>query len=153
MPDLAAIAAMLTSIKTATDIAKGLREADLSLEKAEHKFKLAELMTALAEARIATASVQEEVLSRDRQIRELQEKLSMRTSMIYVAPSYWQEKDGKHEGPFCQQCYDSDSKAIRLQAAESGVWRCQTCSRVFVEGDRTRSRQTRANTEWDMFSR
>ena len=62
MPDLATIAAAINSIKTATDIAKGFREAGLSLEKAEHKFRLAELMTALAEARIATASVQEEVL-------------------------------------------------------------------------------------------
>ena len=32
MLDLALLAAVLTSIKTATDIAKGLREADLSLE-------------------------------------------------------------------------------------------------------------------------
>jgi hypothetical protein len=56
MPDLASIQAALTSIKVATDIAKFFRSADLSLEKAESKMKLAELMEALAEAKIEIAS-------------------------------------------------------------------------------------------------
>ena len=152
MPDLTAIATVFSSIKTAMDIAKGLHEANLSLEKAGHKFQVADLIGALTEARLAIASIQDEVLSRDRQIRELQEKLDVRASMIYVAPFYWQEKDGKREGPFCQQCYDSGAKVIRLQAAEPGAWTCRTCGHAF-ESSRTRPRQSHANTDWDMFSR
>ena len=41
MPDIATIGAFLTSIKTATEIAKALREVDVSLEKAETKLKIA----------------------------------------------------------------------------------------------------------------
>ena len=35
MPDIAAIGAVLSSLKTATDIAKFIRESDLSIERAE----------------------------------------------------------------------------------------------------------------------
>lgn len=44
MPDMASVSVVLTSIKTATDIAKLLRETDVSLEKAETKLKLAEMV-------------------------------------------------------------------------------------------------------------
>ena len=43
MPDITTIAAVLNSLKAATDIAKFLRESDLSLERAELKLKLADL--------------------------------------------------------------------------------------------------------------
>ena len=44
MPDMASVSVVLSSIKTATDIVKFLRETDVSLEKAETKLKLAELV-------------------------------------------------------------------------------------------------------------
>jgi hypothetical protein len=43
-------------------------------------------MTALADARIAIISAQEEVASRDHEIRDLQKKLDRRVSMTYAAP-------------------------------------------------------------------
>ncbi len=57
MADMAAISAALTSVKAAMELAKLLRGADLSLEKAEGKMKLAELMEALASARTELAQV------------------------------------------------------------------------------------------------
>jgi hypothetical protein len=59
MPAIASIAAILSSIKTATDIAKFLRESDLSLQRAELKLKLADLVSALAEAKIELTEIQE----------------------------------------------------------------------------------------------
>ena len=44
MVDLTLFSAALSSVKTAADIAKLLKESDLSLEKAEHKSRLADLM-------------------------------------------------------------------------------------------------------------
>ena len=52
MPDIATIAAALNSLKTATDIVKFIRESDLSIERAELKLKLADLVGALAEAKL-----------------------------------------------------------------------------------------------------
>jgi hypothetical protein len=148
MPDLALFATVLTSIKTATDIAKGLREADLSLEKAELKLRLADLMTALADARIAMSLVQEELQTREREIKELQEALELKRSMKYTAPFYWAEDAGRRDGPFCQQCYDSRRKAIRLQSSDGNVWTCRTCGQGYGVGGRD-SRSSRVVTDFD----
>lgn len=44
MPDIITFAAFLGSIKTATEIAKAIKLSDSSLEKAELKLKIAELI-------------------------------------------------------------------------------------------------------------
>ena len=54
---ISAITATLTSLKTATDIAKLIRESDVSLEKAELKLKLAQLTDGLADARIQLSDI------------------------------------------------------------------------------------------------
>jgi len=59
MPDLVTIGAALSSLKTASEIVKFLRESDLSFERAELKLKLADLMNTLADARIDLIEVQE----------------------------------------------------------------------------------------------
>lgn len=151
MPDMALLAAVLTSIKTATDIAKALREADLSIERAELKLKLADLMTALADARIAVSSVQEELLAKDREIKELQESLTTQRAMKYAAPFYWDEREGQRDGPFCQQCYDSQRKAIRLQQSDEGYWSCNTCHNGYTAPE-WRPREPQVVTDFDPFS-
>ncbi len=55
--DIAAIGSLLSSLKTATDIAKFIKDSDVSLEKAETKLKLAELVSALAGGCVKTSSV------------------------------------------------------------------------------------------------
>ena len=72
MPDIATIGAVLSSLKTATDIAKFLRESDLSLERAELKLKIAELVGALADAKIELTEVQEALSAKDKHIAELE---------------------------------------------------------------------------------
>ena len=54
MTDLATVTAVLGNIKTAMDIAKAIKDADVSVERAEMKFKLAEMMTALADAKMSS---------------------------------------------------------------------------------------------------
>ena len=66
MVDMAAISQVLSSIKAASDIAKLLKETDISLEKAETKLKLAELVGALADAKLELAEVQNLLLSPQR---------------------------------------------------------------------------------------
>ena len=64
MADFASMSATLQGIKTATDIAKSLRDADLSLEKAEMKLQIADITSALADAKINLSEVQELILKR-----------------------------------------------------------------------------------------
>lgn len=59
MVDVAAIGALLGSLKTATDIAKFVRESSVSLERAELKMKLAQPIEALSNAKIEAAVIQQ----------------------------------------------------------------------------------------------
>lgn len=73
VPDIATISAVLSSLKTATDIAKYFRESGFSLEKAEMKLKVADLVNALAEAKLELAQVQDVMVQKDHQIAELRQ--------------------------------------------------------------------------------
>lgn len=141
MPDIATITAALNALRTATDIAKGIRQADISLEKAEHKYQLADLISALADAKIAISSIQEDVIDKDRQIRELQATINLKKEMTYIDPFYWQVKGETHDGPFCQQCYDANGKAIRVSFYDTNDWFCKTCGQSYFVHEHVRSKQ------------
>ena len=53
--DMTAITAVLGSIKTATEIAKYIKDSNVSFEKAETKLRLAELIGALADAKLKSS--------------------------------------------------------------------------------------------------
>jgi len=138
--DIPTIAAILGSIKSATksatDIAKLLKETDLSLKKAEVKLKLADLISTLADAKIEIAEVQDLLREKDTKIRELEEFLAVKAKLAYEAPYYWMVKGDKKDGPFCQQCYDATGKLIRLQhRGVAGSWACRTCNKIFEDKD------------------
>jgi hypothetical protein len=57
--DVAAIGSLLGSLKTATDIAKFVRESSVSLERAELKMKLAQLIEALSNASAVRLNVEQ----------------------------------------------------------------------------------------------
>jgi hypothetical protein len=152
MADMTSIAAILSSIKAASDIAKLLKEADLSLEKAELRLKWADLINALADARIEAAEVQETLNLKDGEIRKLQEALSVKTSLTYEEPAYWRVEGAKREGPYCQQCYDKEGKLIRLQGGTTGVYDCKTCNNTFTTRqfrDEQEASIRRANHDWN----
>ena len=131
MIDIATISAALGGIKAATEIAKYLKESDTSLDKAETKLKIAELISELADAKLAIAEIQETILEKDRAIAELKKAQNIDKELIYEAPYYWLNKDEGKEGPFCQQCYDSDKKLTRLHTPREGVWYCYSCKNEF----------------------
>lgn len=82
MPDIATISAFLGSIKTATDIAKAIKNADSSLEKAELKLKIAELMESLADVKIQAAEIRELVQEKDEEIKHLRNFIGERERLI-----------------------------------------------------------------------
>jgi ribosomal protein L37AE/L43A len=141
--DIPTIAAVLTSIKSATEIAKLLKETDLSLEKAEVKLKLADLISTLADAKMEIAGVQDLLREKETKIRELEEVLALRADLEYEAPYYWRINEGKKDGPFCQQCYDADDKLIRLQEKRTkGAWDCKRCGKHFYDEQHKKTNAT-----------
>lgn len=69
MTDIGSIAAALSSLKNATDLASAIKASGVSLEKAEAKMQLADLILALAEVKIQLAEVQQSQVARDRRKR------------------------------------------------------------------------------------
>ena len=134
MVDIPTIATALNGIKSATDIAKYLKQADASLETAETKLKIAELIEQLAEAKMAMADINEIIFEKDREIAELKKALEVSGKLHYEAPYYWLEENGKKDGPFCQQCYENNRKLIHLHSPHGGgFWVCKTCKSDYLD--------------------
>lgn len=129
MPDLATIGAALSSLKTATDIVKFLRESDLSLERAELKLKLADLLGSLADAKIELVEVQETLIKKDRRITELEEAFQNKDSLVRRSDAYYTaDKNGEPTGvPYCLRCWENEHKKRQL-VHESKNYRIRVCT-------------------------
>ena len=131
MPDIAAIASALTSIKTATDIVKLFRETDITFEKAEQKLKLAELIDALAETKISLSEVQDIVREKDSEITQLRDALETKATVVrFWDGIYFATEAGKPNGdPHCLRCWNEHHKLRELVQApgEHGIHVCASC--------------------------
>ncbi len=131
MTDLTTIGAALGSLKTAVEIAKFLREADVSIEKAELKLKLVELLGTLAQAKIELAAVQEELSAKDKRITEIEEAFESKDTMVRHYDAYYVvDGNGNAIGtPFCLRCWENDHKKRQLvhDAKERRMQVCTTC--------------------------
>lgn len=127
--EISAITAALSGIKNATDIAKLIKNSGASLEAAEIKLKLADLIEALAEAKIELANVREIVATKEDEIKALKTQLSVQGKVVWEEPYYFVVgNEGGKDGPYCQKCYDSEKKLIRLQSpSQNGYWECHEC--------------------------
>ncbi len=151
MADLTAFTSLLSSVKTATEIAKLLKDSDLSLEKAEMKLKLADMISALADAKIELSKVQEDIFEKDKKIKELEQASEVKKNIHYDGTFYWLKDDDKKDGPFCSQCYDNQRKLIRLQDHRNGLWTCPTCNNHFRDSS-YRDPRPDVNPGWDPFT-
>jgi hypothetical protein len=133
--DVLTISAALKTIKTAADIAKVIKESNASLERAETKLQLAELMSTLADAKIQLTEIQQLIIDKDLQIRSLQEQLALRESLVWEAPYYWLMNGELKDGPFCQHCLDANAKQARLLGKSNGYWWCTVCKNSYTDKD------------------
>lgn len=142
MPDVATIGAFLGSVKTAADIAKALRGADVSLEKAELKLKLAELIEALAEAKMQAADIQEIIREKDGEINNLKKAFEFKFDLVRKGNAYYLKatSGGFHtEEAFCSHCWEVNQKSIHLSTylndMSKWVGECPSCKNKYdLEG-------------------
>lgn len=135
MTEIAAISAFITSIKNATDIAKVIREAGVSLEKAEINFKLAELIGALADAKIQASEVKELLQEKDGQIAKLKKAFEMKDSLVREGDAYYKVNDaGKpNSSPYCSHCWEVNHIPVHLTQIVGGMgdWNCPACQNSY----------------------
>ena len=124
---------LLTQTKTAVDIAKFIKNSSDALDKSGQKLKLAELIEALADIKMETSDIKSLIIDKDEKIQLLENQLKLKNDLVYEAPYYWMiNSDEEKEGPFCQNCYDTDGKLIRLQKFGSNDrWKCYHCKSLF----------------------
>lgn len=85
--------------------------------------------------REAALQLQDENLRLKEKVMDLEQKLSKKDRMSYEAPFYWSDLTGEKDGPYCQQCYDNNTKPIRLQTSGNDVWNCRTCNNTYYGKD------------------
>lgn len=126
------IAVAIGSVKSAIDIAKLLKDSTDSFDKAEIKLQLANLICSLADAKMQIADIQEALIQNDKEKKELLNKLNLKEDLIYEKAYYWKKlNEHDKDGPFCQRCFDSDEKLIRLQGGNTSRWNCKKCDKVY----------------------
>ena len=118
MADITAISQVLSSIKTATDIVKLFRETNISWEKAETKLKLAELVQALADAKLEIAEVHNLLLEKDKMIKILEETLHTKKNVVWESPWYWHVDGGKKDGPFVSNVMTRTAHSLDYRITE-----------------------------------
>lgn len=140
MADMATIAAALSSLKTATDIARFLRESDLSLERAELKLKLADLVGALADTKIELVEVQEALSEKDKRITELEQAFEGMDAIVRHHDAYYGTNEaGEPTGvAYCLRCWENAHKKRQLvcDAKDHRAHVCTACGHRY-DGWRT----------------
>ena len=126
MIDIGTVSTAVSSVKTAMEITKLLKDSSNSFNEAEVKLKLSELMDSLADTRIQLAEIKNELLESEDEKKELQKQLDIRKELIFKAPYYWRSEDG----PFCQICYDKNNQLILLKKYED-EYHCLSCKQFF----------------------
>ena len=126
---------IVSSITTAIDIVKKLRELDRKVKEAEFKTLLADLTSELGDAKLNAANLKIELAEAKSRIGELERQATIRTS----------DEPEMHEGAYvfgdnarhyCTGCYDTSGRKIVLNEtprewAFAGKWECPVCSKNF----------------------
>jgi hypothetical protein len=85
-----------------------------------------EQIMALREGALA---VQEENLLLREKVKDLEEDLRIRGQLTFDGANYWLEEENRTDGPFCQHCYDTVGKYVRLQDYDD-TWYCFSCKNL-----------------------
>lgn len=92
----------------------------------------------IMELREGSLELQEENIKLKDKIKELEAAIKLKEEVIWVAPSYWVQEGVNKDGPFCQSCFDTERKLIRLQEGNArGKWHCTVCNNTFKDGTYT----------------
>lgn len=135
MADMTLIATALNGIKTATDIARFLKDSDFSLEKAELKLKLADLVGALADVKIELADIQETISDKNKTIQELRDAFQNKGSVLRNLDAYYETNEtGKPHGiAYCLKCWEVEHKKRSLikLAGNIHINVCSACAHQY----------------------
>lgn len=131
MAIMESISVALGAFNAARTAVVAATEANRAIDTADLKLKLADAMSALADVKMEAITIQARG-------EELEKLLALRGRVMYRAPAYWETReDGSTDGPFCQRCWDTTNKLIRLHTF--GAYEMQRCFACDCKFDGPRS--------------
>jgi hypothetical protein len=109
----------MTIIATATkslEIVKAIKDIDKQIGEAELKAKAAELLSNLADLKIALVEAKEEAAAKDSEIAKLKNAFQLRNDCVrHYNFLYDKSADGKPQGqPYCTRCEQIDGVMIKV---------------------------------------
>ena len=134
MFDISQISAISGAIDAVTNIVRGIKEADFSLDKAILKFNLAEMAEKLAEAKLQLADVTNLIHEKEQKVIFLQKKLEQLASNerpVLKGGCYTFEGDA---ALYCTACWDMDFYKVttsRVPSVQQHVRQCPKCKVPF----------------------
>lgn len=138
MADPATLAALISSISNAINIAKGLRGVDAALAQAELKLRIAELIEALADAKMSAVEINDLLAEKESVIEQLNEALLIKVTVVRYLAAYYEKgpKGGALGEPYCLKCWEADHKLFHLVAdpdSTRSANKCPVCSERYVQ--------------------
>ena len=118
MLDTAKISAIFSSVKTASEIAKLIKNSTVPLREEEIKLQMEELISMFANIEIELSEVQVMQKEKEEKILELEKILSKKDKLTLKEDMYWMENDNI---PFCKDCYESNSKYNHLDSKQEST--------------------------------
>ena len=123
---------VMESIKAALKIAKAVKNATDAINNADLKLQIADLISALADAKLEASKSIELIAS-------LKQQLKLKSEMKFNGSVFYRDIDGENEGPYCPTCYDVERLVVHLHKEQgkglSGEiirnWLCKACKRTF----------------------
>lgn len=125
--------------KHAVSLTKYLQDADLKLNEAESKLKIAELYVCLSKIVGDEAQLKGQLLDKDAKIEELEAKIHLKEEVEWRDPFYFMKSTGA--GPFCQCCYDKDNRLVRLPKPDSAWYLCKVCGSTYENAGHPKTRR------------
>lgn len=108
-------ASVLTTITGAINLVRELRFADKAIDEAAWKLKVADLTSALADAKLGVTELRDELEARDNEITRLTKAFAFRGETVERHNMTYEARDGQPVGmPFCPRCIEVDGRFIKL---------------------------------------
>ena len=135
MTDPTVLATLATNVKVAFDVGKAILAAKEQMNTAELKLRLADMMSALAEAKVHVAEAQDELRAQDHKISELEAAFRKKGDVTRDHDAYYEKgADGLSTGePYCMVCWERDHKLFGLHRlpGNSNTHACATCRTTY----------------------
>lgn len=126
----------LSAVSTAIDVAKGMRAVEKNFDAATYKIQIADLMTALSDARLELAAARDAALEKDAAFEELKKTLTRQAQLVQARGGfkYQANAEGQPTGhPVCPTCEQRDGKLVfTVQDGTARNVRCPVCESRFA---------------------